>query len=142
MKGVFRLRSEIELHALKRRMGTGRTHTMEGSRPEKLGKYGNRRFKNEEGSWDSEKEYRRWQELKLLEKSGQIQDLKRQVDFELIPVQMWLGKRLRPIVYRADFTYTEAGKPVVEDVKGYRNKFYALKKRMLLWIHKIEIYET
>lgn len=123
--------------------GVVRRHVMGGSQPEKKkNKYGNRRFKNEEGSWDSEKEYRRWQELKLLERAGKIQDLQKKVAFELIPAAMRDHKRLRPIQYIADFVYTEAGKTVVEDAKGYRNKLYMLKKRLMWDRHQIEVFES
>ena len=38
-------------------------------------------------AFDSKKEYRRWQELMLLERAGKISNLKRQVKYELIPTQ-------------------------------------------------------
>ena len=37
--------------------------------------------------YDSKKEYDRWLELQLLEKAGEISDLRRQVEFELIPAK-------------------------------------------------------
>lgn len=41
--------------------------------------------------------------------------------------------------YRADFKYTEDGKTVVEDVKGFRTKEYILKRKMMLWKYGIRI---
>lgn len=37
--------------------------------------------------YDSKKEYDRWLELQLLEKAGEISELRRQVEFELIPAK-------------------------------------------------------
>ena len=51
--------------------------------------------------FDSKKEAKRWQELVLLERAGEIKNLRRQVEFELIPKTSH-GRR---IVYRADFVY-------------------------------------
>ena len=55
--------------------------------------YTRNKFGNEKGSgFDSRKEARRYQELKLLERAGKITDLKCQVQFELIPAQCEDGK--------------------------------------------------
>lgn len=101
-------------------------------------KYGNRRVLTEEGWFDSQRELKRWGELKLLERAGHITNLRRQVPYELIPKR----GRLRKIVFVADFVYDENGKSVVEDSKGYRNRLYMLKWRLMEWVHGIEILET
>lgn len=89
--------------------------------------------------FDSRKEYRRWCELKLLEKAGKIDGLCRQVSYELIPKQD--GER--SCNYIADFIYFNSdGKLVVEDCKGYRTDVYKIKKKLMLWVHGIRIYET
>lgn len=103
-----------------------------------MSKYHNRRVLTEDGWFDSQRELRRWGELKLLERAGKISDLKRQVAYELIPKR---GK-LRAISFIADFVYTENGHTVVEDSKGYRNRLYMLKWRLMEWVHGIEIIET
>lgn len=89
----------------------------------------------------------------LLEKAGKITDLKRQVKFVLIPAQYetsTIGKRggvkrgkliEREISYIADFVYTEDGKRIVEDTKGFKTKDYILKRKMLLYFHGIRIKE-
>jgi hypothetical protein len=77
-------------------------------------------------TFDSGMEASRWQELCLLQRVGQIQELQRQVKFELIPKQN--GERA--VNYKADFTYTEGGEKIVEDVKGYRTKDYILKRKL------------
>jgi hypothetical protein len=102
-------------------------------------KYKNRRVSTPEGVFDSQKEYRRWCELKLLEKAGQIQELRRQVSFELIPK---IG-RMRAIRYVADFVYTKNGGQVVEDSKGgVKTRLYMLKWRLMHWRHGIQVLET
>ena len=108
-----------------------------------MSKYGNRRFVSEDGTFDSLKEFRRWQELKLMQRAGVIHDLKRQVPFELIPAQKENGKVIeRAVTYKADFTYTENGETVVEDVKGIRTKEYILKRKIMLWEFGIKIKEV
>ena len=93
--------------------------------------------------FDSQKEARRYRELALLERAGQISDLKRQVRYELIPTQRIGGKVVeKPCVYIADFVYTENGETVVEDTKGFRTKEYRIKKKLLLYVHGIQIRET
>lgn len=104
--------------------------------------------------FDSQKEYRRWLELSLLQKAGTISDLQRQVKFVLIPAQREpdtvgarggkiKGKLLeREVAYYADFVYTQDGKQVVEDTKGLRTTEYIIKRKLLLWTHGIRIKEV
>ena len=98
------------------------------------------------GGFDSRKEAARWQELRLLERAGVISDLKRQVPIELLPAQYVDGRCVeRSVKYVADFTYTEHGKPVVEDVKSEitrKNKEYVIKRKLLLYIHGIRLKEV
>ena len=82
------------------------------------------------------KEGRRYKELKLLEKSGQIQNLELQPRYDLIINSIKIG------FYKADFRYNENGKQVVEDVKGYKTDVYKLKKKMIKAVYNIDIYET
>lgn len=107
--------------------------------PRLVSKYNNRRVQTPDGWFDSQSELRRWGELQLLQKAGEIQNLRRQVPYELIPK---LG-RLRAIVYIADFVYEDkSGKTVVEDKKGFKSRVYMLKWRLMQWVHNIEILET
>lgn len=102
-------------------------------------KYGNIKTVTSDGiKHDSIKEANRWCDLLLLQRAGVIQDLQRQVKFELIPKQ----EGERPVYYIADFVYIENGKRVVEDVKGHRTDVYKLKKKLMLYIHGIRIKET
>lgn len=94
--------------------------------------------------FDSKKEATRWLILQQMEKDGSISQLRRQVTFELIPVQKdETGKCLeRKCTYTADFVYVEDGKTVVEDCKGFKTKEYRLKKKMMLFLKGIRIKET
>ena len=90
-------------------------------------KYGNLKVHSEEGVFDSQAEYRRWGELRLLEDAGKIVDLKRQVRMPLQVGEIRIG------TYIADFVYlapTDGSlKQVVEDVKGHRTQLYFWKKK-------------
>lgn len=103
--------------------------------------------------FDSRKEARRYGELLLLEKAGAITDLKRQVEYVLIPAQreadrvgvrggIKKGKTIELAVkYVADFVYEENGDTVVEDTKGFKTKDYIIKRKLMLWVHGIRIRE-
>ena len=93
--------------------------------------------------FDSQKEFNRYAELKLMERAGVIADLKRQVRFVLIPAQYIDGKCVyRSVTYIADFVYQQDGKTVVEDSKGYKTPEYIIKKKLMLWVHGILVKET
>ena len=106
-------------------------------------KYHNRKVTRDGETFDSVKEYRRFCELRLLERAGAVTDLRRQVKFELIPAQRVDDKVVeRACSYVADFTYMENGQQVVEDAKGMRTQEYRLKRKLMLWVHGIRIRET
>jgi hypothetical protein len=121
-----------------------------------MNKYHNRKVRTSDGIvHDSRKEAIRWQELKLLEESGKILDLKRQMEFLLIPSQYEelpkakrakkVKKKLleRAVVYRADFVYhDENGELVIEDVKGLRTRDYIIKRKLMLYVYGIRIKEV
>lgn len=95
--------------------------------------------------FDSRKEAKRWQELRMLEKAGAISDLKRQVKYELIPAQKdpATGKVIeRACTYIADFCYVEDGETVTEDTKGFRTDAYRIKRKLMLQKYGIRIRET
>lgn len=88
--------------------------------------------------FDSRREANRYAELKLLQRAGKIKNLRRQVPFELIPSQD--GEMA--VKYIADFVYEENGKEIVEDVKGFRPKDYIIKRKLMLWVHGIKVWEV
>lgn len=110
-------------------------------------KYGNHKQMTPDGQFDSYAEYDRWCELKYLQKAGLISDLKRQVKYELVPPQKDKhGKAVRAVTYDADFVYKDNTNDqiVVEDVKSpatANDKTYKLKKKLMLYVHGIEISE-
>ena len=83
---------------------------------------------------DSKKEANRCDELTLLEKAGEIRDLREQVRITLAEKFVFQGKTIRSIVYIADFTYFDKGKFIIEDTKGYRTEVYKIKRKLLLSI--------
>jgi hypothetical protein len=86
--------------------------------------------------FDSKKEAARYQQLKLLERAGEIMELTLQPRFDLIVNGVKCG------FYKADFQYLEVGKYVVEDVKGMKTPVYNLKKKLVKAIYGIDIFET
>ena len=103
------------------------------------GKYNNTRVEVDGMPFDSKREAARWQELRLLERAGEISDLRRQVRYELVPKLP--GER--PVDYIADFVYrNKDGNEVVEDVKGVRTQVYIIKRKLMLWRHGIRIREV
>jgi len=103
----------------------------------------------------SKKEARRANELRLLEATGKIRNLREQARYEILPKQT--GERA--IYYVADFVYdiktpywtperdkyVGAWQTVVEDTKSpitRRNPVYVIKRKLMLWWHGIRILET
>ena len=81
-------------------------------------------------TFDSASEASRYAELNMLEKNGEITDLRRQVPFVLLDDYVISGKKKRGIKYVADFVYCEDGIEHIEDVKGCLTPVYKLKKKM------------
>lgn len=85
--------------------------------------------------FDSKREAKRWCELQLLEKAGQISNLERQVKMPLYgrdgPILTEKGNQMHYVV---DFTYidwTLKGVRVFEDAKGHKTESYLMKKAIL-----------
>lgn len=81
-------------------------------------------------AFDSKREADRYLVLKSMEEDGAIEDLRRQVRYELVPAFDVGGRHCRPVYYVADFVYVEDGKEVVEDVKGMRTDVYRIKSKL------------
>ena len=117
------------------------------------------------GGFDSRKEEHRYQELRLMERAGEIDNLRTQVKFVLIPAQreesaevFTRGKNKgkhkpgrvieKEVSYWADFVYHDINtdREVVEDVKGYRDgaayKLFTIKRKLMLWRYGIRIKEV
>lgn len=93
-------------------------------------------------TFDSKREADRYLVLKSMEEDGTIEDLRRQVRYELIPAFDVDGRHYRPVFYVADFVYVEDGKEVVEDVKGMRTDTYRLKSKLFARRYGKAIRET
>ena len=123
-----------------------------------MSKYHSRKITKDGETFDSIKEYRRFVELSLLEKAGTITNLRRQVEFILIPAQ-WetferysdkTGNRLKDgrkcveqkCSYFADFVYFKDGQKIVEDTKGVKTKDYIIKRKLMRYLHDISIHEV
>lgn len=128
-------------------------------------KYKNTKVTYDGIEFDSQKEVKRYIELKYLSAAGRITGLELQKVYTLIPAQYeetgkvyTKGKNAgqpkrgrcieQAVTYKADFAYTdENGKQVVEDVKGYRDPAsgsyarYTIKRKLMLYIHGIRIVE-
>ena len=108
-----------------------------------MSKYKARKVVIDGYTFDSMKEGRRYQELKMLLAAGEISNLRMQVKHPLIPHQKdENGKYVRPVYYISDFEYEENGRYVVEDVKGFRTREYKLKKKLLLFMEGITVREV
>lgn len=106
-------------------------------------KYSNVRTEHDGMMFDSKAELNRWLQLKILERVGEITKLKRQVPYLLIPkTKRPSGGYERECTYVADFTYTKAGTPIVEDVKGAATPEYRIKRKLMLHVHGIEVLEV
>jgi hypothetical protein len=88
-------------------------------------KYGNVPVRVDGEVLDSQAEARRYGELLLLERAGEIGGLLVHPDFDLTV------NGVKVATYVADFAYWDRGRFVVEDVKGVRTPLYKLKVRML-----------
>jgi len=82
-------------------------------------KYGAKKTQVGEITFDSKKEAQRYMELQLLERAGEITNLRRQVKIDLIgqyrPMYTRTGRKMRLTV---DFAYVEDNIEVLEDAKG------------------------
>ena len=131
-------------------------------------KLGNKKVVINGETFDSQREYNRWCELKLMQRAKIISDLRRQVLFELIPAHYEavptgeyykIGEKKgqpkykdvcieQALTYIADFAYTQNGKTVVEDAKGYRDPSsapyakFVIKRKLMLYIHGIKVKEV
>lgn len=114
---------------------------------EKRLKYRNKITEVDGIKFHSTMEANRWRELKLLEKAGEIFNLKRQVKFYLVVNEITVGS------YTCDFTYEEVisipscgasiiqDVLVVEDVKGVKTELFKLKWNLMYMSYRYGIQE-
>lgn len=99
-------------------------------------KYGAQPAERNGEKFDSQAEARRYDELCLLQKAG---DITRLVTH---PVYSLRVNSIEICRYEADFEYLRGGQRVVEDVKGVRTDAYKIKARLMLACHGIAIVEV
>jgi hypothetical protein len=93
----------------------------------KPSKYCNKRTMVDGIAFHSVAEARRWSELLLLEKAGEVRNVRRQVAFVLYAIT---GQGI--CKYVADFLYHDRdGNEIIEDVKGVRTSEYRIKKKWM-----------
>ena len=109
-------------------------------------KFGNVKTWVGDQQFDSKKEARRYGELCLLERAGEITDLECQVSFDFkIDGKVLKSKAKRRVTYVADFVYKEKGKRIVEDVKSVAteaDRVYRIKRSLMQHVNGIVIRET
>lgn len=110
--------------------------------PKKRSKYGNKKTIAGGKVFDSGHEARRWTELELLQRDGQIRNLQRQVPYDMIVN----GEHI--CTYIADAVYEqrqgEEWARVVEDSKSKptrKKPDYRLKVKLLAALHSIHVQE-
>lgn len=94
-------------------------------RDKKKKKYGNIQTNMDDLTFDSEKEKNRYYELKIMQRRGEISDLKLQVEFTIVKKREGVvSSKNKDRKYIADFTYTisKTGQFIVEDVKSDATK--------------------
>jgi len=105
-----------------------------GTKTGKRSKYNAKRTITDNITFDSQKEAKRYQQLKLLQKAGEIGEIVLQHPFSLPG----------GITYRCDFLYYDRRTKafIVEDCKGFRTQEYKLKRKLMKECLGIDILET
>jgi hypothetical protein len=107
-----------------------------------MSKYGAIKAEVDGITFASRKEARRYGELKLLERGGQIRDLRLQPRYPLTVNDQLV------CTYVADFAYSTAsggagiGKTIVEDAKGFKTPEYKLKAKLFRAVFGFPITEV
>ena len=97
-------------------------------------KYGNKKTIVDGFEFDSKLEAKRYNELKMLLRSGVITDLTLQKVFLLQEGFIYAKKRERPITYVCDFYYKDKQEnEIVEDAKGFKTDVYKIKRKLFLF---------
>lgn len=105
-------------------------------------KYGAKKTTTSDGIvHDSKHEACRWDQLRLLQRAGEIHDLRRQVRYDLVVNDIKIGR------YTADHVYWDNNEDceVVEDAKSEatrKARDYPLRKKLMLACHGITVREV
>ncbi|MDU8351288.1 DUF1064 domain-containing protein [Pseudomonas syringae pv. actinidiae] len=105
--------------------------------PGRNGKYNAKKCEYKGIIFDSLGEMKRYKELEVLVRVGEIFDLQRQITHSIVVNDVLICK------YKSDFEYsTKAGERVVEDFKGFRTPEYKIKRNLMLAVNGVSILET
>ena len=105
--------------------------------PAKPNKYRNKPETVDGHRFPSQREAKRYGELKLLERAGVISKLRLQPKFDLVVNGVHICR------YFGDFGYHEGpGQEIIEDSKGYPTPEYKIKKALMLACLGINVKET
>lgn len=107
-------------------------------KPARRSKYNAHRTVVDGRTFDSKAEARRYTELQLLLRAGEI------TRFDMQPRLVFREQGEPMFTYVADFRYIDvkSGRQVIEDVKGVRTDVYKLKKKLIERQHGITITEV
>jgi hypothetical protein len=97
------------------------------------------------GEWfASTKEGKRYLELRMLERSGVVTELRWQVTFDLTVVSKVDGLEHAVGTWTADFVYRRQGERIIEDTKSKatRTQTYRLRKKIFETQYGLRILET
>lgn len=84
----------------------------------------------------SKKEAKRYSELRLLERAGEIAAL-------ILQPKLYVTiNNILVCTYIADFGYLKDGQSITEDCKGVRTPVYRLKKKLVKALYGVEVLET
>lgn len=93
------------------------------------GKYGNKRVREDGHTFGSKGEHVRYCELKLIQRSGAISELRVHTRW---PLEV-NGRRIGS--YEDDFNYRENGRLIIEDTKGFVREDYRLKRELMIALY-------
>lgn len=99
-------------------------------------KFGAKKIEIDGVKFDSKREARRWQALRLELRGGAISNLERQVSYSIEVNGRLICK------YIADFVYDRDGLTIVEDSKGHQTADFKLKRKLMQAVHGIDVLLT
>lgn len=99
-------------------------------------KYKNKKTQIDMYVFDSKLESQRYKQLALLERAGEISNLRLQVPFLLQESFRKNNKTYRKIEYIADFVYEQNGQTIVEDTKGIKTDVFKIKQKLFEYKYK------
>ena len=107
-----------------------------------MSKYNAKKVEYKGDIFDSKFELTYFIYLKELEKKGKIENLQRQVKYELLPRQTDENNKFKfhPVVYKSDFEYDDVqGVHHTVDTKGFRTADFRIKQKLFYYRTNREI---